>query len=112
MVNQIIGKKNQGVSFDHFSRTAVNWTTFGGGQANNNPDVIITFPTQSFILTIEGSGTVEYSFNGNTIAGELTNGGNRAQLTFNNRVASLIWFRLKTGSSGPINVTVDAWAIR
>ena len=107
-----IGKKSQGRDFNCFYRVAVNWSSFGGGDSVNNsgPDVVISFKTQGVILAIEGSGTIEYSLNGNTSHGELISGGSRAQLQFNNRNMSLIWFRVKTGSSGPINVSVEAWA--
>lgn len=110
-----IGYKTQGRDFNFFKKVAVSATTFGGGSADGyQPDMVITFPTAGLIFNTEGSSTntVEYSFNGQTVHGELVPGTNRATLTFNNRVESLIWFRVKSGSSGPITISVEAWGTR
>jgi hypothetical protein len=105
--------KTLGRDYNYFQKTAVNWSAFGGGSSDlAGCDQIITFSTYGLIFNIESTGTVEYSFNGTTVHGELVFGTNRATLTFLNRVESLIWFRVKTGSSGPITVSVEAWAIR
>lgn len=111
-----IGKKTKGKDFNHFQKIAVNWGSFGGGSNDGQgPDVVITFSTQGVIFHTEGTnGTtqvIEYSFNGNTVHGELIPAGNRATLTFNNRKVSLIWFRLKSGSTGPVTCSVEAWSI-
>jgi hypothetical protein len=103
-------KKTQGRDFNFFQKVDVNWSTFGGGASDGyGPDLIITFTTQGLIFLNEGSGVVEYSFNGTTVHGELDSAGSTKMLTFNSRVASLIWFRVKSGSSGPIKVSVQAW---
>jgi len=110
-------KKTQGRDFNYFSKTAVNWTQFGAPDGYTladgyGPDLFITFSTQSVIFLNEGSGVVEYSFNGTTIHGELDSTKPSAGLSFDNRVICLVWFRVKSGSSGPINVSVHAWGIR
>lgn len=110
-----IGYKLQGRDYNFFQKVAVNTATFGGGSVDGyQPDMIITFATYGMIFNTEGSSTntVEYSFNGQTAHGELVPGTNRATLTFLNRVESMIWFRVKAGSSGPITVSVEAWGIR
>lgn len=108
-----IPKKTQGLDFNYFIKTAVNWSTFGGGASDGiGPDQIITFNTQAALFLNEGTGVVEYSFNGNTVHGELDSTNVTKGLAFDNRVISLIWFRVKTGSTGPITVSVQAWSIR
>ena len=112
-----IGYKTHGKDFNFFQKVTVSAVTFGGGSVDGyQPDLLITFSTQGLIFNIEGSGSnvVEYSFNGNTVHGELTQptAGARTTLTFNNRVESLIWFRVKSGSTGPITISVEAWSIR
>ena len=108
-----IGKKTQGKDFNHFIKTAVNWSNFGGGAPDNlGPDQVIPFVTQSVIFLNEGTGVVEYSFDGNTVHGELDSTGLTKGLIFDNRVISLIWFRVKAGSSAPITVSVQAWSVR
>lgn len=76
-------------------------------------DVVITFPTYTvtFWLPTTGGGSVQYSFNGNTIHGTLDSAGTLGPntLTFENRVISKIWFA-KTGGT-PV-VRVEAWGIR
>lgn len=87
----------------------------GAGVFAANCDVLINMfaPTYTvtFWLPTTGGGSVQYSFNGNTIHGTLDSaqalGPNT--LTFENRVISKIWFTTTNGS--PI-VRVEAWAIR
>jgi len=108
-----VGKKVLGKDFNYFKEIAVSSTTFGVGADGYQADAFITFPTKGggVIFHTKGSSTntVEYSFNGNTVHGELIPGGNRTTLTFYNRAISMIYFRVKSGSSGPITVTVEAW---
>jgi hypothetical protein len=118
--------KPQGRTYDYFNKLAVSWTSFGGGN-NGNPDAFITFSTkevQMINLTVDGyvpaaGGTspyvgnvIEYSFNGTTVSGELGSGIHNASMTWRDRVVGLIWFRVQNGSSGTINVSVQAFAIR
>lgn len=109
-----IGKKTQGRDFNFYQKYEVTASTFGGhSDDGNQPDMIITFPTQSVIfLNEETSGVIEYSFNGNTVHGELDPTLPTRGLTFDNRVVSMIWFRVKSGSTGPLTVRVDAWGTR
>ena len=98
-----------------YQKVDVNWATFGGQTDGNSPDIIITFPAQSVILLNEAttsSQVVEYSFNGQTVHGELDPSLPSRGLSFDNRVISKIWFRVKSGSAGPITVRVDSWSTR
>jgi hypothetical protein len=104
--------KLQGRDYNYFNKVAVNWTTFGGGN-NGNPDCFISFTTQGIQFLNLGSGTtnvVEYSFNGQTVHGELNPSNATQGLTFDSRIISLIWFRLQSGSSGPVTISIQAWA--
>ena len=120
-----IGKVTYGYSHNYFNKMAVNWTDFGANSVDGyQPDMIINLlePTYTVIFTnitatssTDGyaSGSVlEYSFDGNTVHGELGSNTNNFSLTFENRVISLIWFRVQSGSSGPLTVSVQAWGIR
>jgi len=85
----------------------------GSGAFATDCDVVITFQTDTvtFWLPTTGGGSVQYSFNGNTVHGTLDSANTLGPntLTFQDRVISKIWFTT-TGSS-PI-VRVEAWAIR
>jgi hypothetical protein len=112
-------KKGHGQDFNYFKKSNVNWAQFGAPDGYTladgyGPDQVITFPTYGVIFNTEGTSTntVEYSFNGTTVHGELVPGTNRTTLTFLNRPICLIWFRVKSGSTGPIPVSVEAWGIR
>src|SRR5260221_1689692 len=106
-----IGKQTQGRDYNFYEVLDVNWTTYGGNSTNGvQPDMIITFSTRGVLFLNEGTGVIEYSFNGNTTHGELDSTLSSKGIIFDNRVVSLIWFRVKTGSTGPIKVRVDAWA--
>lgn len=111
-----IGYKTQGKDFNFYQKVAVSATTFGGTSVSGaQPDIIITFPTESIMFLSEGSGStgvVEYSFNGNTVHGELDPSLPSKTLSFDNRTVSMIWFRIKSGSSGTVTIRVDAWGTR
>jgi hypothetical protein len=108
-----IGYKTQGKDFNFYQKLSVTATTFGGGSASGQqPDIIISFTTQGVLFLNEGTGVVEYSFNGQTVHGELDSTKPSVGLSFDNRVVSMIWFRVKSGSSGPINVSIHAWSIQ
>lgn len=108
-------KKTQGRDFNFFQRTTVTWAQFGAPDGYTTvdgygPDLVITFPTYGVIFTHESGDPVEYSFNGTTVHGDLTANTDRDQLVFENRPMSLIWFRLKSGSTATISV--EAWGTR
>lgn len=115
-MNTYIGKNNKGRDFNFYKRVSVSNTTFGVVADGYQPDIIITFPTVAggvIFTTLEtGSDIVEYSFNGNTVHGELIPGAtsDRRNLVFYHRNVSMVWFRVKSGSSGPIDIVVEAWA--
>jgi hypothetical protein len=97
-----------GRDFNFFQKLSISQTTTFGADC----DVVITFSTQSVMLLNLGTGVVEFSFNGNTVHGELNSANPSAGLTFDNRVISKIWFRVQSGSTPPINVSVMAWGTR
>ncbi len=102
-----------GVDFNFFEKVSVSATTFGGGSVSGQqPDMRIPFTSYSLMMINEGTGVIEYSFNGTTVHGELDSTKASAALSFDNRVACYIWFRVKSGSSGPIVCSVHAWSIR
>lgn len=112
-----IKKKNNSDHYNFFTRLAVNWTQFGAldGYTTTDgygPDIIIPFSSQSVSFLNEGTGTIEYSFDGTNVHGDLISGTACAGLTFDNRVISLVWFRVKSGSTGPINLRIEAWGVR
>jgi hypothetical protein len=109
-----IGKITHGRDFNFYQKVQVVSTSFGGNTVDGQqPDVVITFTTQSVMFLNENTtGTVEYSFNGSTVHGELDPTLPSRAMTFDNRTVSCIWFRVKSGSTGPITVRVDAWATR
>lgn len=108
-----VGYINNGKDYNFFEKVDVNTSTFGGDSIDGyQPDMFITFVTQTIMMLNEGSGIVEYSFNGNTVHGELDSSKASAALSFDNRIVSKIWFRIKSGSSGPITISVHAWGVR
>ena len=115
-----IGYTTLGRDFNYFEKLSISATTFGGSSVDGyQPDVVITFSTYGVILTnltlpAASSKIIEYSFNGQTVHGELdaTSGSQTISLKFENRVVSKIWFRVQSGSTGPIEVSVQAWSIR
>lgn len=94
-----------GRDFNFFQKLVVSTGTF-----NVDADMVITFPTYTVTFQLEAGGPIQYSFNGNTIHGDMTAGTTGLitsnSLVFQNRVISKIWFK------GSGTVRVEAWGIR
>lgn len=94
-----------GRDFNFYNKFTVTSTTF-----QEEADGIITFSTNCVMMLLENStGIVEYSFNGNTVHGELNAALPSRGIAFDNRVISKLWLRIKAGSPSPLTVRVDAW---
>ena len=110
-------KKNHGRNFNFYQKVEVDWSQFGAPDGftvtdGYGADLVINFPTSSIMFINEettSTSVVEYSFNGIHVHGELDPTLPSKGLIFDNRSVSLIWFRVKAGSTGPITVRVDAW---
>ncbi len=95
-----------GKDFQFFEKTDVSSLSFGG-----NADVAFNFRgQQSLSIVNEGSDVIEYSFNGNTVHGDMTPSTPTAAIFFDNRRVSKIWFRVAAGGSGTHTIRVEAWA--
>jgi hypothetical protein len=107
-----IGKKgNSSYKPNFYQKVSVIESDFGSESVDGyQPNIIIRFNTAGVIFQNEGTGVVEYSFDGWTVHGELDSTLPSRTMSFDNRIISMIWFRVKSGSSGPITVRVDAWA--
>jgi len=93
------------VNYNTFSRVAVDGYTF-----NTTADVVFNYrhSNLSFSLAWEGSGIIEYSFNGVDVNGDMENGQPTQAMFFDNRNISAIWFRLVSGSG---TVRIEAWGL-
>lgn len=111
-------KKKLNKNYNFYKVLSVNWTQFGAPDGYTisdgyGPDILIPFSTQglSFInLGTTTTNAVEYSFNGIDVHGDLTPTTPSAGLVFDNRTICLIWFRLKAGSTGPVDIRIEAWS--
>ena len=102
------GKNNRGKDFNYYKKFEVTATTF-----EDSPTTLIPFSTQGVMFLNEetlSTQVVEFSFNGNTAHGELDPTLPSKGLVFDNRKIAFIWLRLKSGSSGPVTISIQAWA--
>ncbi len=112
------GKITYGRSYDYFKKLSVSRTTFGTSSDGYAADVFIQFPTVDggviFINETATSDTkiVEYSFNGTDVHGEMSvsTASLTKTFTFYKRNICKVWFRVKSGSTGPLDITVHAWS--
>lgn len=106
-----------------YKEVSVSSSIFGGDTAPDgysaidgyNCNALITFSTQGVIFLNHGltsTQVIEVSFNGNTVHDVLDPSQPSKGVTYDNRVISKIWFRVKSGSTGPIIVSIRAWALR
>jgi hypothetical protein len=102
----VLPKIEIGKDFQHFQRVNVSGANFP-----QFADVQFKFrrSNMSFSLVWEGEGVVEYSFNGNTVHGDMQDGTPTEAMFFDNRNVNGIWFRLASGSAG--DVRVEGWAL-
>ena len=99
------GPNEKGTDFNHWQRiSGIANTSF-----NSDPDLAFRFKggVKDIILTLEGSVTVIYSFNGNTEHGELITSTDRSQIIMRRRPVSMMWFKVVSGTGA---CTVEAWA--
>lgn len=99
-----LAPKTLGKDFNYFSLITVSSTSF-----TSESQVTFGFRGQrSFSLVNYGSVTVHYSFNGNTVHGDLRPGTPTAAIAFDERYISGIWLKLAT--VGSAEVRIEAWA--
>jgi len=96
-----------GFDYNFFKKVTVDTATF---PEDCQVFINIRANVMSFSLINEGSDVVEYSFNGNTLHGDLTPSTFSESLVFENRPISKIFFRAPSGGS-PV-VRVEAWGKR
>ena len=108
---QGIKKKIKPSKTDFYTKLSVSATDFGNDSVDGQqPDIFIKFsPTCVMFLNENSTQVVEYSFDGITVHGELDPSLPSKGICFDNRRISYVWFRVKSGSSGPITVRIDAW---
>jgi len=127
MAHPYLRKRRNPDKYNFFKRLSVSWNQFGALDGYTNgpatgymnadgygPDIVIPFVSQSLLLITEGAGTsnvVEYSFDGVTVHGDLTPTKKTEMLLFDNRQINFIWFRIKSGSTGPVDIRIEAWSI-
>jgi len=66
-----------------------------------SPQIDFGFTTSAFsLLNLDGSTTVEYSFDGSTLHGDLEPGTSSAGLVFDNRLEDSIYLRAASNAKG------------
>jgi hypothetical protein len=90
-------------NYNTFSRITVDGYAFSSA-----PDVTFTYrhSNLNFSLVWEGTGIIEYSFDGTNVHGDMQNGQPTQAMFFDNRNVGAIWFRLVSGSG---TVRVEGW---
>ena len=95
-----------GKDFNFFKRVTITSATF-----SSDCDIVINISGQEgFTMHNEGTGVVEYSFNGTTVHGDMDSTQDSKTLKFDHRRVSKIWFRIKSGSNIPVRF--EAWAAK
>ncbi len=99
-----LGPITVGKDYNYFEKVTVASASF-----NSEPDSFFNIKgQQSFSLVNEGTGVIEYSYNGTTLHGDMTPSSPTAAIFFDNRRVSKIWFRLKSGAASVVRV--EAWS--
>ena len=99
-----IGPNTTGKDFNFFKRVTVTETNFP-----STPQIVINIrDVRSFTMLNEGDQTIEYSFNGNTVHGDLIPNSPSAGLTFDERTVGKVWLR----AAGTSTLRFEAWSKR
>lgn len=97
---------------NYFKKLTVTRTVFGDLNDGYRQDALFPFTTQGLMFLNEDTmNIVEFSFNGFDVHGELNPTLPSRGLSFDSMAVSKVWFRIKSGSSGPVTVDVMAWGI-
>ncbi|HLG26317.1 MAG TPA: hypothetical protein VI423_00865 [Paenisporosarcina sp.] len=100
------GPITDGKSFNFFQKVTVS-----GADFTEDADVVFNFRGQEgFYIVNYGPGTVQCSYNGNTVHGEFKPSTPTESQQFDHRRVSRIWFKLTSG--GASEVVVQAWAAK
>lgn len=94
----MLTKIETGTDFNHYQEVAVSEGSFP-----DDPQVIIRFRGSQRLMFVCTTGTISYSFNGNTVHGVMTNTAPQNFFNFGPRDNKKIWF------SGTGTVRVHAW---
>lgn len=84
----------------YFNRITISSASF---PTITSPSVNIGF-AGSFSLINEGTGTIEYSFDGSTVQGDLVPGTASQEMVFENTNYFVLWFRLKSGAASLLRI--------
>lgn len=102
MVDSPRATRTLGKDWNFFDRVEVSNTDF-----SELCDVLINIKfLNNLRLDNEGTESVEYSFNGNTVHGVLDPTNATASLLFLNRRVNKIWFKVDSGNS---TIRIEAW---
>jgi len=92
---------------DSFNRVSVTTDSF------NDMEIAWTFTANHILLSMEGAvsgDTIEYSFDGVTLHGDMKGRTSSEAISYDNRLRSKIWLRRNASSpSASIIVRVEAW---
>lgn len=100
--NNFIRPNKSKTNFNFFKKLTVTASNFDGYQS----DITIPFSTYTVTFFLESGSSVQYSFDGVNVHGDMTSGQASATLTFQNRVISRAWFK------GTGTVRIEAWGLR
>lgn len=97
-------KISNGSDYNFFERVTVTDTEFP-----EECQILFAFRSNytSFSLINESAVTIEYSFNGHTLHGDLVPNTPSEALAFDNRPISKIWLRAPSSA----NIRVEAWGV-
>lgn len=95
-----------GKDFNQYNTLTINSSSFP-----YEADIAVLFRhIQGFNLFLQSGGPIYYSFNGNTIHGQLIASTSRQFLQFDNRVIPGVWFKVANGGTNGV-IHFEAWGI-
>jgi hypothetical protein len=84
--------------------------TVDGYAFPTDPQADFGFNSQGFSFINKGTTTIEYSFDGETVHGNLVSTDESVERVFDFRTECKVWFRIESGP--PSDVRVEAWRSR
>ena len=96
-----LGKQDRGKDFNFYQEVVV----AGVATFADEPDVLMGFRGARRMIFVCPDGTVEYSFNGNTVHGKMVSGEPSEKLNFDVRMEDKIWVR------GTGTIQIHSWQI-
>jgi len=105
MPTPAVGPNTKGQDHNFYKKVSVSSASF-----QTNADAVLIYPYTMYSIINEGPGVIEFSFNGNTLHGDMTVGTPSSAINVYESSSNKVWFRLKSGATTTVRIQSNCLA--